>query len=768
MSSVSAYLSSLVDHQRTCIAPIARYRQKYVCLASLVFLCATSTCVADTNDLKESAVVDSSASITLDGRLNEPVWRNAPVLKLVQQSPKPGEPTPLETEVRVVVTKDRIYFGFNCKDPDPSRIAVHTMGRDGDMKGDDSVSIVLDTYGDRRTGYFFQINAAGARADGLISGPQSVSLDWDGIWDARVARSSDGWSAEVVIPSRTLSFSPGVNEWGLNLERYIPREQLTLRWSSPTLDSFIYDLSRSGWLTGVGGLEQGKGLEFAPYATGRTTQVFPGGHRSWQGSVGGDVTWKITPQIVTVFTANTDFAETDVDARQINLTRFPLFFPEKRAFFLEGANQYNFGLGIGAGTEDSQEFIPFFSRRIGLLGGALIPINAGVKLNGRAGKWNLALLDVQTRETSVPSQVAQDLNLSSSLVRGTNLLASRVSYDFNENLRVGTIFTNGDPEGLRQNTLAGIDAVWRSSRFLGNKNLLAGGWTATTQGDVGPGSKVGWGFKVDYPNDLWSCSASVNQYGDALEPLLGFLPRPGVRATAAICNYQPRPSKSGPFSWVRQEIFENRYFRYTDSNGIVESWEYHMSPVNLQLESGDRLEFTWDPHGERLVAPFEVAPGVVIPPGTYDFTRWRFGVETSEHRAFQFGANTWVGTFFNGHLTEFINYARWTSPRGKIQLDLDTENDFGHLPVGNFVQRLWSVRAAYAWNPNLVLSSFIQYDTGSQNIGTNTRLRWTVRPGNDLFVVWNRGWQRIVTDPHVSIVPQDDLIAIKLRWTFRL
>jgi len=740
-------------------------RQKCACLALILFWSATSTGVAGANDPRANAVVDFSASITLDGRLDESVWHDAPVLKLVQQSPKSGAPTPFETEVRVVVTKDRIYFGFACKDPEPSRIAVHTMRRDGDMRGDDSVSIVLDTYGDRRTGYFFHINTAGARADGLISDPQNVSLDWDGIWDARVARVPHGWSAEVVIPSRTLSFSPRVNEWGLNVERYVPRERLTLRWSSPTLDSFIYDLSRSGWLVGVAALEQGKGLEFVPYATGKTREFFPGSDRSWQGSVGGDVTWKITPQIVTVFTANTDFAETDVDARQINLTRFPLFFPEKRAFFLEGVNQYDFGLGIGG--QDSPQFVPFFTRRIGLLGGAQIPINAGVKLNGRVGKWNLALLDVQTRGTVVPLQVTQDLRLSSPLVKGTNLLAGRVSYDFNRNLRIGTIFTNGDPEGLRQNTSAGLDAVWRTSKFRGNKNFLVGAWTATTQGHVRPGSKVGWGFNIDYPNDLWNCSASVNQYGDALEPLLGFLPRPGVRSTFAMCFYQPRPSKDGPFSWIRQEFFENRYWRYTNSQGIVESWEYRMAPANVQMESGDRFEFDWDPHGETLAAPFEVALGVVIPPGTYDFTRWRVEAQTSDHRPLQFGTTTWFGTFFNGHLTQWTNYVRWTSPKGKVQLDLDTENDFGHLPVGNFVQRLWSVRAAYAWSPNLVLSSFVQYDTGSQNIGTNTRLRWTISPGNDLFVVWNRGWQRIVTDPHVSIVPESDLIAVKLRWTFR-
>ena len=709
----------------------------------------------------------SSASITLDGLLNEPAWRDAPVMKLTQQAPKPGQPTRYETQVRAIVTNDRVYFGFTCKDPDPRHIAIHTMRRDGDLTGDDTVSIVLDTYGDRRTGYFFQINASGTRVDGLISTAESVSLDWDGIWDARTARTPDGWSAEIVIPSRTLSFTPGLNNWGLNLERFVPRERLWLRWASPTLDSFLYDLSRAGRLTGVGEVTQGKGLEITPYAIGKTKQFYgAGSSRSWQGSLGGEVTWKITPQLVTVFTANTDFAETEVDTRQINLTRFPLFFPEKRSFFLEGANQYDFGLGLA--RQDSPLFIPFFSRNVGLLDGAQIPIDGGVKLNGRVGKWNLGILDVQTRETIVSDQVVQDLGLPSAVVRGTNLFAGRISYDFNANLRVGTILTHGDPEDRRNNTLAGIDAVWRTSKFLGNKNLQFGAWTATTQGDVGPGSKVGWGLSADYPNDLLDCNASVNQFGKALEPLLGFLPRPGTRRTDAFCAYQPRPSKDGPFRWIRQEFFENEYVRYTDPQGVLESWEYFMAPINVRFETGDRFEFNWNPHGEILLSPFTIAPGVVIPPGSYQFTRYRLEAQTSSHRPLQFGNTTWFGSFFDGHLTQWQNYLKWTSPKGRVQLEADLENDFGRLPHGNFVQRLWQLQGAYAWSPNLVLSSFIQYDTDSQNVGTNTRLRWTIKPGDDLFIVWNRGWQRLILSPsETSIVPQSDVIAVKLRWTFR-
>ncbi len=708
--------------------------------------------VASAADGTVVAVKRTSASIALDGRLNEAAWRDAPVLKLIQQSPRPGQPTAYATEVRVVLTGDWLYFGFLCHDPNPKRMAVHTMQRDDPMTGDDTVAVALDTYGDKKTGYWFRVNAAGARTDGLIADPEHPSYDWDGIWDARTARTEDGWSAEIAIPSRTLSFTPGLNEWGLNLERSIPRDRTVLRWASPTLDAFFFDMSRAGTLAGVGELQQGRGLEFSPYAIGRTKDFFRGSPRAWQSAMGGDFTWKVTPQLVTVFTFNTDFAETEVDSRQINLTRFPLFFPEERAFFLEGANQYEFGSGLG------EQFIPFFSRRIGLLEGEPIPINGGAKLNGRVGRWNLALLDVQTRETRTGTGV----------VPSTNLLAGRISYDITSKFRVGTIFTNGDPQGLRRNSLFGMDAVWRTSTFRGNKNLVVSGWSAITTGDRQPGRRTGWGGRVDYPNDFLDCSATVSEYGTSLNPALGFLPRRGVRMTDLSCTLQPRPSKDGLFRAVRQQFFENEFSLVQNHRGFTESWSYFMAPLNFRLESGDRAEFNWYPHYEFLAAPFQIAPGVVIPPGSYQFTRWRIEAQTSTHRALQAGTTTWFGSFYNGDLTQWENYLKWTSPEGRLQLGVSAENDFGHLHQGNFVQRLWQLQSAFALNPNVVLTSFIQYDTESQNLGTNTRLRWTLKPGNDLFIVWNRGWQRLFLSPReLSLVPDNDLVAIKLRWTFR-
>lgn len=691
--------------------------------------------------------------IMLDGRLEEPAWRLASSVNLTQQSPRPGEPTPYTTEVRVLLDGDRIYFGIICRDPEPRKVAIHSMQRDDPMTGDDNISIALDTYSDKRTGYFFQVNAAGTRTDGLISNPEGPAYDWDGIWDARTARLPDGWSAEIVIPARTLSFTPGGNQWGLNIERFVPRAgRITLRWASPTLDSAFCDMSRAGRLLGMGELRQGLGLEFSPFAIGRMKDGFSRSPRAWQGSEGLDFTWKITPQLVIAVTANTDFAETEVDSRQINITRFPLFFPEKRSFFLEGANQYEFGLGLG------ESFIPFFSRQVGLVNGQPIPIDAGIKLNGRVGKWNLALLDVQTRDTRT----------TEGIVPATNLLAGRVSYDWSDQLRVGAIFTNGDPQGLKRNTLVGFDAVWRTSKFRKNKNLLVGAWTATVAGSLGPGSRTGWGAALQYPNDLWDCTAGLNKFGSAFLPSLGFLPRPGTRQESYYCAFQPRPSKSGLLRWMRQEFLENEFTRVVNAAGITESWQYFFAPVNVRLETADRFEFNYIPQYEFLALPFEIVPGVTIPPGAYRFDRFRVEAQSSPHRAIEAGATTRFGTFYDGTLTQWEQYIKWTSPKGRLQFGLTANDNFGHLKEGNFVQRLWQLQSSFAWSPNLVLTNFLQYDTDSQNLGSNTRLRWTIRPGNDLFVVWNRGWQRLVLAPgDLGLAPENELLAVKLRWTFR-
>jgi hypothetical protein len=684
--------------------------------------------------------------LRIDGHLDEAAWAAAEPVLLTQQSPVPGGATPFRTEVRVLAAPEGLYLGFRCEDPEPSKIATHTLQRDGDFSGDDEVSLVLDTLGDRRTAYFFSVNAAGARADGLVSGPESQSLDWDGIWQAATSRDARGWTAELFIPSRTLRFDPSRATWGLNLERTMARQRLSLWWSSPLLDAKFIDLARAGTLEGVQGLERGSGLSITPYLSAQRTKDFTTGGGHWQGRGGVDVSMPLGAQLTGVLTVNPDFAETEVDARQINLTRFELFFPEKRAFFLEGANQFQFGLGL------DQAFIPFFSRSIGLVDGRPVPLDAGAKVLGRVGALSVGALAI--RQSTTASGEPETLG------------AARFSYDVDPHWRVGFIGTHGDPEGPGRNSLGGVDTVWQTAELFGDKNFLVGLWGARSSGDLPQGSPTGWGAKVDYPNDLWDLSASFNRFGEALDPGLGFLPRPGTRQTSLGAAFQPRP-KAGPLDWIRQAFFELQYSRVEDLQGQLQSWQLFTAPFNLVTQAGDHVEANWQPEEEVLVQPFEISPGVLIPPGDYRFNRYRFQAESAPSREWQASSTVWTGGFYGGRLLQWIQTAGLNAGGGRVHVTLSMENDFGHLPWGDFVQRLYQLKAERAWSPDLVLSSLLQYDTESRGLGANVRLRWTPKPGVDAFLVWNRGWQRPDLNGPLRFLPQQETISAKLRWTFR-
>lgn len=379
----------------------------YFFLVLIVVPMAQTTTEAAAMSIHAATITEE---ITLDGRLDEAAWQKAGrIPDLTQQDPNPGAPTPYRTEIFVLADPAGLTFGLVCHDPSGNPAAVHTMTRDGDLEGDDSIAIVLDPFGDKRRGYYFAVNAAGARVDGLITGPEDISRDWDGIWNAATVRSTDGWTAEIRIPAQTLRFPVGSDVWGLNLERVVARERLTLRWADSSRNANLSDLRRAGTLAGVGGLQQGLGLSISPYGIMRVDRNETGGKHVVTGDAGGDATWNLTSELSAVVTVNTDFAETEVDARQVNLTRFPLFFPEKRDFFLEGSDQFEFGSGLG------RDFIPFFSRRIGLYEGQQVPLDVGGKVLGRSGRWGIGLLGARTGAgaSTAPS----------------NLYVGRVTYD---------------------------------------------------------------------------------------------------------------------------------------------------------------------------------------------------------------------------------------------------------------------------------------------------------------------------------------------------
>jgi hypothetical protein len=689
----------------------------------------------------------ADAPITVDGRLDEPAWANAARAELVQASPHPGEPTPYATSIRVLTLADRVWIGADCRDPEAARIAIHTLVRDRDMSGDDRISVALDTFGDGRSGYLFEVNAAGTRRDGLIAGPQQVSTDWDGVWRAAAARDAGGWSVEIEIPTRSLQFRQGAPSWGLNVERWVARERMSLLWSSPSLDSVVTDLARAGELTELGGLEQGLGLSLVPYALARGVNDRDRDRQGGEGDVGGEVYYNLTPQLLGVATVNTDFAETEVDDLVANLTRFDLFLPEKRGFFLEGSNLFEFGLGL------SDLFLPFYSRRVGLFAGRPAPIAGGGKLLGRSGRAGVAMLDVQTQDA--PQAPA------------TNLFAGRFTWDASDHLRIGLIGTRGHPDGRSDNALAGADATWRTSTFRGDKNFAAGAWAAGSRSDPSvAGQRYGYGLEVDYPNDLWDASLSYTELGDALDPALGFLPRRGIRRYAVGTAFQPRPS-GALGRYVRQFFFELFPWMVTDLDDRPESWRIFFAPVNVRLQSGDRFELNWAPQYERLDEPFEIADGVVISPGSYRFDRYRIEVQSSEARPLAAGFTWWLGTFYDGRLDQLETFANWTSPGGLVTMQATWNRYVGDLPAGDFDFTLATLRTDLALPHEATLSAIGQYETEERTLGLNVRFRWTVQPGSDLFLVWNRGWRGDVEDPDHGLTPRGDSVTAKLRWTFR-
>lgn len=668
----------------------------------------------------------------IDGFLKDPAWNAAvPITDFRMIEPHPdGDPTE-KTEVRILYDEANLYIGVFCFDSEPSRIAANTMAHDsaGSTRGsgygrppaaaaEDLVRILLDPFQDRRTAYVFIVNPLGARSEGLAH-EGSASLNWDGIWEARCRILENGWSAEIRIPFKTISFKPGLTAWGLNIERTIPRKQETIRLSGATPDSNFNNPNEAAVLTGIEGIRQGLGITFKPYGLMSSTRNSPemGGTA---GSIDGgfDLYKSFTPNLVGVASYNMDFAETEADERRINLTRFPLFFPEKRMFFLEGSEIFSFSSSIS--------FTPFFSRRIGLFEGAPVPVLFGTKVYGKVGNNNLAALSVRTGDTDA--------------LPGSHMLAARMTRNIFAQSRVGWIFTSGSPAGER-NSLAGADFNYSSSEFLGNKNVMLAAWAAYNWNERKEGRRHGFGFRANYPNDLLNIQTTYAYYGEALDPGLGFMMRRGIQTGYARIGYRPRPSGGFLGRHIRQFFFHAGADFYWDLAGNFETSRLEASPMSFRTESGEQIETQVSVNRDILPFDFEVARGVVLPAGPYDFTNFQLGFTTSGHRPVSFEAGYNFGGFYSGRYDD-IKMGLTMKYKGYAAFAFDTNMVRGRLPQGRFSENVYQLKADIFLSPDLGLMNYIQYDDISRRLGWNARLRWRISPGNEIFLVYNTNWER--------------------------
>ena len=662
----------------------------------------------------------------------------------MQQVPAENAAATEDTEIRVLYTTTTLYFGILCRDRTPKAIVSTRLTRDADIESDDAVLIALDPFFDQRNGFFFAVNPAGARVDGQIqNNSEDLSVDWDGIWEAAARLTPEGWVAEIAIPFKTLRFKPGQTVWGLNVERLIKRRNEVDLWSTPLRDNWITNMSQAGRLEGIEGISQGRGLDIRPYVSG--------GSENSDGKLqaGVDVFKNLTPNLNASVTVNTDFAETEADTRQVNLTRFPLFFPEKRAFFLEGAGVFD----VAATNEES--VLPFFSRRIGLLDGHEVPIMVGTKIVGRQSDYNIGVLDVQTRGVDdFGGEEGRRLD-------SQNLLVARVSRNIFRQSWIGGIVTHGNPNGTGQNTLVGADVRLATSEFKGNKNLSSSMFFLRTDDEASGKSDYAFGGNIDYPNDLWNCSFGWRQIGDDFNPALGFVPRTGIRRISPGAAFKPRPGRFG----IRQLEFQVEPVWVSDLHNVVQTWDVYASPFHAEFESGDQVEFNAMPQYERLTEPFEIVDGVEIPPGEYRMNRWGVQVETADKRPLVVQAEYSWGEFYTGTRRD-LQVGVTAKPNTHIFVSLQYEQNDVSLAEGNFRVHVATLKADYNFSPNVSWANLLQYDSESRVLGVQSRFRWIIKPGSDLFLVINRGWYRSEWDNRYE--RRYDKGSVKLQYTFRL
>jgi hypothetical protein len=693
----------------------------------------------------------------IDGSLSDPVWQSAAVFtgfRMVE--PQPNQEPTEKTELRILYDDSNLYIGVLCSDSEPRRISANTMAHDSggttqhgrgyghapQGSSDDIIRVLLDPFQDKRTAYIFSVNPLGGRSEGLAYAGSS-SLNWDGIWEAKSRTLENGWSVELRIPFKTISFKPSLTAWGINVERVIARKQETIRLSGTNRDSNFNNPMEASGLEGIEGVKQGKGITFRPYSLANTqkSSLEPGGSEEKLDG-GFDIYKSFTPNMVGAISYNMDFAETEVDERRINLTRFPINFPEKRMFFLEGSEVFSFSSSVS--------FVPFISRKIGLYQGEQIPVVFGTKLYGKIGDTNLAVLDVQTGKfEGLP---------------GRNLLASRMVQNIFAQSKVGWIFTNGSPTG-EKNSLAGVDFNYSSSKFLGNKNIMLAAWTAYNWNEKKEGRHHGFGFRADYPNDLWNVQTTYAYYGESLDPGLGYMMRKGIQTAYARVAYQPRPNAGFLDPLVRQFFFQMSADYYWDLTGKLETSRLTASPLSLRTESGEFFQFEVVANRDVLPYAFEVAKGVLLPAKAYDFTNVRLEFNTATHRSAAFNISSTFGEFYSGRYDD-IRIGLTLKYKGYASLALDANLVRGRLPEGRFSENVYQVKADLFLSPDFGLMNYIQYDDISRLLGWSTRLRWQISPGNEIFLVYNKNWERR-WDPTSRFFPLEERGVLKISLSVR-
>lgn len=686
---------------------------------------------------------------TIDGRVDEEVWRLVePYGTFTQQDPIEGAPATERTEVRVLIDRSTLYVGIICFDSEPDKIVISQGRRDAELTESDAVLVVLDTFNDSQNGFVFGTNPVGIEYDGQVSGEGQTSgltqrqagaqgsqrgqisafnANWDGDWRVRAQVTERGWEAEMAIPLKTLRYATGSDRtWGFNVKRNIRRknEQVFL---APIPRGFdIYRVSGAAKLTGLD-LPPRRDLKAIPFMLGSANKDYTlsGDQLDRRADVGLDVKWGVRPNLTADFTVNTDFAQVEADEEQVNLTRFDLFFPEKRPFFLENASIFQFGA--------PQSVDLFFSRRIGLsgLGASGLPIGiiGGARLTGKLGGYNVGLLDMQTERT-------EDRRTRALIAPANNFAVARIQRELGRS-NFGAIFVNRQAGGEtgssgRYNRAYGVDANWQVSR---NGRVFAFIARTESPGDVGS-DHAGRVF-YNFTNNLWNVSGGYSQVGDRFNPEVGFLPRRGYRRPEMRIFFQPQPKR---WPWIRRISPHTSHSAYYSLDGGLQSSQSHFHFFEIQPARGGRFGTFVDRSRDRPEKPFTVydlsGRRVMIPPGLY--TWYQFVPEfISDPSAPIHGSIRYRrGGFYDGDL-QAIELDAGVRSGARFAGTLGWTRQRIELPGGAFTTDLIPVKVSVSFTPRASLQALVQYNSQAALLSSNVRLALLNRSGTGLFVVYN-------------------------------
>ena len=655
--------------------------------------------------------------VRVDGWLNDPVWQQAQVVdRFFQREPREGEPATEKTEVRVAMDEDNLYIGVMCYDSRPDAIIAKEMERDSDLERDDNFALVLDTFFDQRTGFLFATNPNGAKFDAQLGfGRERMNKNWDGIWDVRAKVTPQGWSAEFVIPFKSLRFKEGgEQQWGINFRRTIARKNEEDLWRAWRRNDGLLQLTKEGVLELPRPVKRGRHLEFMPYVTGGYEKGYPDYEYETGRTTktGIDVKYGLSPTLTADFTVNTDFAQVESDQVRINLTRYNLYYPEKRDFFLESSANFDFG--------SPHRAMAFYSRRIGIGPDRRpVPIIAGGRVSGKAGKYDLGLLSIQTgKERDIPS---------------TNYSVARIKRNILEQSYIGAIFTQKTPaDEAPVNRVVGADFRLTTAHFLGDKNLsVAGYFMKSFTPGTAPRTHA-FNFFVDYPNDLIDCFVAYSEVGDNFNPEVGFVRRAGLKGYGYSFRFMPRP----PIPHIRKLHFVLREFANTDFSNVLDSKNSIFRPIGFETQSGDEFEFNVLRNFDYLKRPFSLFEDVVVSPGKYSVVGYETKLETNPSRLFsgEFGVR-WGGFYSGKHRAMSLNTALRLSKY--LTLSGGFEYTRARLPEGNFEAIQWQSRVRFAFNTHLTGFIFAQWNNEDDETTVNFRIRWIPRLGSDFYLVYN-------------------------------